>query len=120
MTADDFRRLALELPGAIESAHMGHPDFRANKKIFATLNYPNGSWGMIKLPPEQQDNFCKAQPGTFVPVKGAWGRQGSTSALLESADEATVRRALRFAFDGTANAAKRAPKKASKRPTPAP
>lgn len=61
MTADDFRRLALELPGAIESAHMGHPDFRANKKIFATLNYPNRSWGTVKLPPEQQDNFCKAQ-----------------------------------------------------------
>jgi hypothetical protein len=28
MTADDFRRLALSMHGAIESAHMGHPDFR--------------------------------------------------------------------------------------------
>lgn len=38
LTPDAFRRLALDLPGAIESAHMGHPDFRANGRIFATLH----------------------------------------------------------------------------------
>jgi hypothetical protein len=26
------------LPGALESAHHGHPDFRVEKKIFATLS----------------------------------------------------------------------------------
>ena len=35
MTKEDFRRLALELPDAVESAHMGHPDFRVGGKIFA-------------------------------------------------------------------------------------
>ena len=54
MTADDFRRLALELPGASEMSHMGHPDFRLGGKIFATLGYPDASWGMVKLTPEQQ------------------------------------------------------------------
>jgi len=37
VTADDFRRIALELPEASENAHMGHPDFRVRGKIFATL-----------------------------------------------------------------------------------
>ena len=34
---DTFRRLALALPGAVESSHMGAPDFRINGRIFATL-----------------------------------------------------------------------------------
>ena len=37
MTAEDFRRLALSLAGATEGAHMGHPDFRANGGVFASL-----------------------------------------------------------------------------------
>ncbi len=37
MTADEFRFLALELPEAVESSHMCHPDFRVRGKIFATL-----------------------------------------------------------------------------------
>jgi hypothetical protein len=28
MTAEDFRRIALSMPDAIEASHMGHPDFR--------------------------------------------------------------------------------------------
>ncbi len=72
MTSNDFRRLALELPGASESSHMGHPDFRINGKIFATLHYPDENWAMVKLPLEHQDNFMQIQPKVFVPVKGAW------------------------------------------------
>ena len=30
LKADDFRRIALEMKGAVEGAHMGHPDFRVN------------------------------------------------------------------------------------------
>ena len=37
MTADEFRDLALQLPGALEDSHMGHPDFRIDNRIFATL-----------------------------------------------------------------------------------
>ena len=49
MTADEFRRIALSLPEAVEIGHMGHPDFRVRKKIFATLGYPDDAWGMVKL-----------------------------------------------------------------------
>ncbi|MGN6378465.1 MAG: MmcQ/YjbR family DNA-binding protein [Gaiellales bacterium] len=37
LTADDARRLALALPGAVEQDHHGRPSFRVNSKIFATL-----------------------------------------------------------------------------------
>ena len=38
MTADDFPSIALCMQGAVERAHMKHPDFRANGRIFATLS----------------------------------------------------------------------------------
>ena len=46
MTADDFRRLALAMDGAVERSHMNHPDFRANGRIFATL-HSNDEFGMV-------------------------------------------------------------------------
>jgi hypothetical protein len=36
VTAKEFRRIALTMPEAVEASHMGHPDFRVAKKIFAT------------------------------------------------------------------------------------
>lgn len=85
---------------------MGHPDFRVNGKIFATLSYPDEQWGMVQLTPEHQDNFSKGKPDVFVPVKGAWGRQGSTNVRLDAADSSTLEQALRIAWD-KASASKR-------------
>ena len=98
MTSNAFRKLALALPGAIESSHMGHPDFRANGKIFATLQHPDENWGMVKLPPEQQDEFVRNYPQAFVPVNGAWGRQGSTSVRLKEVTESILREAMHAAW----------------------
>jgi hypothetical protein len=33
MTAAEFRRIALSMPQASESAHMDHPDFRVDGKF---------------------------------------------------------------------------------------
>ena len=66
LTPDDFRKMALTLPEAIESAHMGHPDFRVRGKIFATLGYPSDTWGMVKLTPEQQRLFVEAEPRALI------------------------------------------------------
>ena len=86
MTAEQFRRLALSFPETVESSHMNHPDFRVRGgKIFATLAYPDKKWGMVKLTSEQQEEFVRAEPGVFVPVKGGWGRGGATSVLLRAA-----------------------------------
>jgi len=95
MTVAKFRRLALEVTGATESADMGHPDFRIEGRIFATLGYPDESHGMVKLTPEQQRAFLEKAPGIFAPCKGNRGRQGATSVHLPSARVAL----LRAAFD---------------------
>jgi hypothetical protein len=102
VTANDFRRLALALPEAIESAHMDHPDFRVRGKIFATLGHPANGWGMVKLHPEQQHYFSKAEPEVFLPVKGAWGRRGATSVNLKAARKMSLAKALRAAWRNTA------------------
>jgi hypothetical protein len=115
LTANDFRRLASSLPGAIESAHMGHPDFRAHGRIFATL-LPGGEWGMVKLTPEQQDTFVCKDPETFEVGQGAWGRQGCTLVRLDAAKAATVREALELALAN--NAAKAAAKRPARTRTP--
>ena len=97
MTANDFRKLALSLPDATESAHMDHPDFRVGGKIFATLGYPDTSWAMVALPPIDQDLFIQADPLAFISVKGAWGKQGATNVRLSKATRALVKRALESA-----------------------
>jgi len=102
MTPDGFRRLALALPEAVESAHMGHPDFRVGGKIFATLGYPDGDWGMVKLTPEQQELFMRVAPEVFVPAKGAWGRAGSTTVQLKRVAAATLHDAMAAAWRNVA------------------
>jgi hypothetical protein len=97
MTADEFRAIALSMQGAVEMAHMGHPDFRANARIFATLN-ADDEWGTVMLTPDEQQEFLKMHPGSFVPASGAWGRNGSTNVRLRGADEASVRGAMILAW----------------------
>lgn len=109
MTANDFRRLALSFPEAIESAHMDHPDFRVRGKIFATLGYPDRDSGVVKLTPEEQKEFVRSDPNVFQPVKGAWGLRGSTSVHLPAAKIDKVREALEAAWRNTA------PKKLAKK-----
>jgi hypothetical protein len=97
MTEDEYRRLALALPGANESSHMNHPDFRVRGKIFATL-WPNESRGVVLLTREQQEILTASEPKIFTPVPGGWGQRGSTIINLERADETTVRSALVMAW----------------------
>jgi hypothetical protein len=100
MTENGFRKIALAMSGAIESAHMGHPDFRANGKIFATLHADKKS-GMVKLTPEQQQQFIREHPAMFTPESGAWGRSGSTRVLLSRANEEVVGEAMTLAWQNT-------------------
>jgi hypothetical protein len=102
MTPDDFRALALALPEAVEQAHQGRPDFRIRGKIFATLGYPDETMGTVKLTPDQQEILCAAEPAMFVPVKGGWGRKGSTNVRLAAVDAASLRSALTMAWRNAA------------------
>lgn len=105
MTAAEFRRIALSMPGASESAHMAHPDFRVGGKIFATLGYPDKHYGMVVLPPEEQERFVESDSAAYTPAKGAWGLRGSTCVRLKDADAPTLQRAMEIAWR------KRAPKR---------
>ena len=100
MSPDDFRHIALGMRGATESAHMGHPDFRANGKIFATL-HADLVWGMVKLLPDQQQRFVAEYPATFTPENGAWGRAGCTKVRLDSVTEDTLGEAMTLAWQNT-------------------
>lgn len=111
---DGFRRIALGMKGAVESAHMGHPDFRAGGRIFATL-HADEEWGMVKLLPAQQAEFVRRDKAAFVPEKGAWGRQGCTAVRLAAVDEDTLGEALTLAWQNVARKAARAPSRARKR-----
>jgi hypothetical protein len=107
MNIAGFRRMALSMPEAIESSHMGHPDFRVKGKIFATLFTPRDdqqqrTWGMVKLTPQQQREFIDANPEIFEPVAGGWGARGATKVNLKSADKASLRTAMLAAWRNTA------------------
>ena len=94
LTVEKFRSLALQVPCAVESAHMGHPDFRISGKIFASLGYPDDGCGMVKVTPEQQQSLLKEAPNVFTPCAGAWGKGGATTVDLASARVDVVRAAL--------------------------
>ncbi len=98
MTAEDFRRIALNLPEAAESSHMGAPDFRVKNRIFATLASEKEGFGNLKLSLEQQAAFLEERPDLFLPVPGGWGRMGMTHIRLAQADEDTLRGALLAAW----------------------
>jgi hypothetical protein len=94
-----FRRLVLQLSGAVEGSHMNHPDFRLNNQIFATLSAQENGCGVLKLTPEQQSAFIADQPHIFSPVQGGWGRMGMTFLRLDQADETIMAGALKTAYN---------------------
>src|SRR5882672_12594233 len=116
MRENDFRRMALVMEGAIEGAHMGHPDFRVNNRIFATLHHDR-AFGMVTLTPDQQEQFTRAHPDAFAPESGAWGRAGSTRVRLASVHEETLGEAVTLAWQNAVNKGASAPtRKRSARP----
>jgi hypothetical protein len=104
MNAEEFREIALSLPESVEVGHMGHPDFRIGKKIFATLGYPDENHAMVKLMPDQQALFMEKHPKIFSPSKEKWGLGGSTLVNLAAAKPKAVREAVIVAWRNIASA----------------
>ena len=98
LTAADFRRIALSFKGAVESSHMGSPDFRVGGRIFATLASQAQGYGNLMLDPEHQAAFAGDAPEVFLPLAGGWGRMGITHIRFESATEEVMEGALRTAW----------------------
>ncbi len=97
ITDAEFRRMALAFEGAVEKAHMNHPDFRVHGAIFATL-HGNGTTGMVKLPLEDQPEFLARNRDAFAPAASAWGRQGCTIVRLASVGEEELGEAMTLAW----------------------
>ncbi len=98
MNAEDFRRIALSLPGAEEGSHMGSPDFRVGGRIFATLASQRQGYGNLMLTPDHQAAFVAELPEVFLPIAGGWGRMGATHIRLAAANEDVLAGALRTAW----------------------
>ena len=98
MTAAEYRRIALSLPGASEGAHGGHPDFRVGGKIFCTLAYENDGFGVLMLSPEQQAGMVEDEPEIFSPVPGGWGSKGATRVRLQKVRPDTLEGVIRMAW----------------------
>jgi predicted DNA-binding protein (MmcQ/YjbR family) len=125
MTPQQFRRLALSMPGAVEGAHHNHPDFRANGRIFATL-LPDGERGMVKVSPERQREIVQAPDCDFIPANGAWGRAGCTLVRLATTSTDALRPWMTLAWQevveqlpssGTSRAKKTPRKQPAKKPS---
>ncbi|MEJ0091193.1 MAG: MmcQ/YjbR family DNA-binding protein [Limisphaerales bacterium] len=107
MTANEFRKLALDIPQVTELEHVGHPDFRFGGKVFASLGSPDADWGMVKLKPEGQRMFVEKSPGVFKPCTGAWGKRGYTNVHLASATKTLLLAAFVSATKNIASNAKK-------------
>ncbi|HEY5073038.1 MAG TPA: MmcQ/YjbR family DNA-binding protein [Caulobacteraceae bacterium] len=105
--AEDVRRLALALDGAVEAVHHGAPSFRVDGKIFCTLRASEGRV-MVKLEPEDQHNLCETFGESMAKVPGYWGRKGSTFVLIDRTDPALMDQLLRLAWAKAAPARGRA------------
>jgi hypothetical protein len=115
MTPDEFREMALGFPGALEGAHMHHPDFRAHGRIFATLGYPDETTGMVKLTPEDQKRILELHGHAFFPAEGSWGLQGCTMVRLAAVKEDVLAQAMDLAWQRSASPQPRAAKNVSAR-----
>ncbi len=99
-TSDDVRALALALPGAVESAHMGQPDFRVRDRIFASLPH-DGATVSLKISGPDLEALVAADPVTY---RAVWGGRWLSVAL------ATVPRKALAALIADAHAALRKPR----------
>jgi hypothetical protein len=96
LSADDARRLALALPGAVEQDHHGRPSFRVSRRIFATL------WDAEHM------NVMLDEPGILTATQAHpemyqevwWGKRlAAVRVTLPAAAEAGLRELLEDAWE---------------------
>lgn len=63
-TADKVRELVARLPETVEGAHHGHPDFRVQKKIFATLSEAEDR-AALRLSQLEARELARSRPTAF-------------------------------------------------------
>lgn len=99
VTIRQARKIALSMPHAEEQKHHGHPDFRINGKIFATL-WPDELRAVVKLAMADQVALVQMDPGAFS--LNAWSRQGYTNVDLKHIDVSRLRTVIESAWSNVA------------------
>ncbi len=92
-----FRQLALSFPDTIEAPHFDRAAFKANKRIFATLQEA-AHIGMAQLTPADQYVYCAADQAVY-PVPGGWGLKGSTYIDLKKIKKSLLKEILTVAYE---------------------
>lgn len=113
VTSDEFRKMAISLPGTEEKPHFHLQSFRVNNKIFATL-WEKEKRAMLKLSLVSQSVFCTYDKNVFYPVPGAWGKKGATFVDLNKVRKDMFKDALKRAYDELVSPKKVKIKKSSK------
>jgi hypothetical protein len=98
MTDEQCRETALALDGVAGGAHMGHPEFRASGRIFASLRI-DGVTAMVRLMPDQQAMFLHEPPEMCSPAAGPGGRGSHTAVALPKAGVPAVRAVMHLAWE---------------------
>lgn len=98
VTINQFKKLALSLPGASEEPHFEKTSFRVKKKIFATLSEEN-SMGVVKLSEIDQSVFSAFDRSVIFPVDNKWGKQGWTAINLKKVRKDMLEDALTSAYN---------------------
>ena len=97
ITISEFKKLALSFPSVVELPHFEKTSFRANKKIFATLDVKKHLATVI-LSTADQDVFCLFDKKVMFPVPNKWGKQGWTHIDLKSVPKRMFKDALQRAY----------------------
>jgi hypothetical protein len=98
MTRDEFRRMALAYPEAVETADDGVPHFRVRGKAFARLTSRDLRWADVMIPRKDAEAAAAGEPELFSPLPHGWFRTGFTQINLAKAGAHTVRSALNAAW----------------------
>jgi hypothetical protein len=94
--ADDLRRVALSLAGAVEAPHFDRTAFKV-RRIYATLA-ADGLTANLMFTPDEQEFKCLLAPQAFAPVPNAWGKRGATTIALAKITLPELRDALEIAW----------------------
>ncbi len=101
------RRILLSLPETREGAHMGHPDFRVNNRIFASL-WPKKKKkiAVVKLSIANQTALLQMDPDAFS--LNGWSRQGWLNVHLDKVTPTRFRTLAQESWTTVTSAKKRA------------
>jgi hypothetical protein len=98
ISKETFRQLALSFPDSTELPHFERASFRANKKIFATLDEANDR-ACIMLSEIDQSVFSEIDKTVIYPVPNKWGKQGATYFELKTVRKTVLKHALQLAHE---------------------